>query len=63
MATVIAKNYVHGEWRDAAQQFESVNPANRNEIIGLAPDRPLPTSMMLYLQPSTPTNLGENSAG
>jgi len=37
MATVIAKNYVHGEWRDAAQQFESVNPANRNEIIGLAP--------------------------
>ncbi len=37
MATVIAKNYVHGEWRDAAQQFESVNPANRNDIIGTAP--------------------------
>jgi aldehyde dehydrogenase (NAD+) len=38
MNPIVAKNYIDGEWRDAASHFESVNPANRTEIIGTAPN-------------------------
>jgi aldehyde dehydrogenase (NAD+) len=37
MASVKASNYINGEWQSAPQEFESVNPANRREIIGTAP--------------------------
>lgn len=37
MTPVKAKNYINGEWRDGAQEFESLNPANQREIIGTAP--------------------------
>ncbi len=37
MASVKASNYINGEWHSAPQEFESVNPANRQEIIGTAP--------------------------
>lgn len=38
MNPVTARNYINGEWRNATDVFESVNPANRNEIIGTAPN-------------------------
>jgi aldehyde dehydrogenase (NAD+) len=38
MPPVRARNYIDGQWKDAAQEFESRNPANRNELIGTAPD-------------------------
>jgi aldehyde dehydrogenase (NAD+) len=37
MPPVKARNYIDGEWRDASQEFESLNPANRRESIGTAP--------------------------
>lgn len=37
MAAIVAKNYIDGEWVGAAQEFESLNPANRNDVIGTAP--------------------------
>ncbi|HSI72762.1 MAG TPA: aldehyde dehydrogenase family protein [Fimbriimonas sp.] len=37
MPPVRARNYIDGEWRDASREFESLNPANRNEVIGTAP--------------------------
>jgi aldehyde dehydrogenase (NAD+) len=37
MPPVKARNFIDGEWRDAAQEFESLNPANRRETIGVAP--------------------------
>lgn len=37
MQPVQAKNYIDGQWQSAGQEFESVNPANKKEIIGTAP--------------------------
>ncbi len=37
MAPIKARNFINGEWRDGAQEFESLNPANRRETIGTAP--------------------------
>lgn len=37
MNPIKARNYINGEWRDAAQEFESLNPANTRETIGTAP--------------------------
>ncbi|MGV3614245.1 MAG: aldehyde dehydrogenase family protein [Fimbriimonas sp.] len=35
--SIQAKNYIDGEWVTSGQEFESVNPADRREIIGTAP--------------------------
>lgn len=35
--SITAKNYIDGAWVSTAQEFESVNPADRREIIGTAP--------------------------
>jgi aldehyde dehydrogenase (NAD+) len=35
--SITAKNYIDGEWVSTSQTFESVNPADRREIIGTAP--------------------------
>lgn len=35
--SITAKNYIDGEWVSGSQTFESVNPADRREIIGTAP--------------------------
>src|SRR5215212_3834043 len=37
MTPIKAKNYINGEWRGGAQEFESLNPANQRETIGTAP--------------------------
>lgn len=37
MNPVKARNYINGEWRDGAQEFESLNPAKRTEVVGTAP--------------------------
>jgi len=37
MTPITAKNYIDGAWSEAAQQFESLNPANIKETIGTAP--------------------------
>lgn len=37
MSTVIAKNLINGEWISSATTFESRNPANNDEIIGVVP--------------------------
>lgn len=37
MTPIKAKNYINGEWRNGAQEFESLNPANQREVIGTAP--------------------------
>lgn len=37
MTAIKARNYINGDWRDGAQEFESLNPANQREIIGTAP--------------------------
>ena len=37
MTPIKAKNYINGEWRNGAQEFESLNPANQREIVGTAP--------------------------
>src|ERR1700689_3335787 len=37
MNPVKARNYINGEWRDGAQTFESLNPANSKETVGTAP--------------------------
>ena len=37
--TVTAKNLINGEWRDSSsgQTFESLNPADTREVVGIAP--------------------------
>jgi aldehyde dehydrogenase (NAD+) len=37
MQSIQAKNYIDGEWTGAGGEFTSVNPANWNETIGVAP--------------------------
>ena len=37
MTPIKARNYINGEWRDGASEFESLNPANQRETIGTAP--------------------------
>jgi len=37
MQPITARNYINGEWQGGAQDFESLNPANRRETIGTAP--------------------------
>ncbi len=37
MSSTKARNYINGEWRNAAQDFESLNPANSKDVIGTAP--------------------------
>jgi len=37
MQAIQAKNYIDGQWQSAAQEFESLNPADRREVIGTAP--------------------------
>lgn len=37
MTSTKAKNYIGGEWRTTAQEFESLNPANRRDTVGTAP--------------------------
>jgi aldehyde dehydrogenase (NAD+) len=37
MPAISARNYINGEWTSAAQEFESLNPADRRETIGTAP--------------------------
>ena len=37
MPPLRARNFINGEWRDAAQDFESLNPADRRDVIGIAP--------------------------
>jgi aldehyde dehydrogenase (NAD+) len=37
MAPIKARNYIGGEWTESAQTFESLNPANQKETIGIAP--------------------------
>jgi len=37
MAPIKARNYINGEWLGTAHEFESLNPANRTEIVGTAP--------------------------
>jgi len=36
--TVIqGRNYINGEWRDASETFESVNPSDIRETVGVFP--------------------------
>lgn len=35
--SITAKNYIDGEWISTEQTFESVNPADRRQVIGTAP--------------------------
>ncbi|HVT13536.1 MAG TPA: aldehyde dehydrogenase family protein [Fimbriimonadaceae bacterium] len=37
MTPIKAKNYINGDWRENAQEFESLNPANQREVVGTAP--------------------------
>ncbi|AIE87902.1 aldehyde dehydrogenase family protein [Fimbriimonas ginsengisoli] len=37
MQPIHAKNYIDGQWQEAGQVFESLNPANRRETVGTAP--------------------------
>lgn len=37
MAIPKAQNYIAGEWRSTDFEFESVNPADRRDIVGIAP--------------------------
>jgi aldehyde dehydrogenase (NAD+) len=37
MAPIKARNYIDGEWLDASQSFESLNPANERDVVGTAP--------------------------
>jgi aldehyde dehydrogenase (NAD+) len=37
MNSVQARNYIDGQWQEIRQQFESLNPADRRELIGTAP--------------------------
>ena len=36
-ATVHARNYIDGGWQDARATFESLNPADRNDVVGIVP--------------------------
>ena len=35
--TVHARNFIDGTWQDARATFESVNPANRSDVVGIVP--------------------------
>ena len=37
LTPITAKNYINGEWQTTGQEFESLNPANLSEIVGVAP--------------------------
>lgn len=37
MTPITAKNYINGEWQPLGQTFESLNPADSKEIVGIAP--------------------------
>ncbi|MFZ4508325.1 MAG: aldehyde dehydrogenase family protein [Fimbriimonas sp.] len=37
MNPIIALNYIDGEWQGNGQTFESLNPADRREVVGSAP--------------------------
>jgi len=37
MTPIKAKNYINGEWRNGAQERESLNPANVRDTIGIVP--------------------------
>ncbi len=37
MSSTKAKNLIDGEWRETGQEFESLNPANSKETVGIAP--------------------------
>src|SRR5579862_5547782 len=37
MTPIKARNYINGEWLDASQEFESLNPANKRDTVGTAP--------------------------
>ncbi len=37
MNPISAKNYIDGAWREPTQTFESTNPANKNDLVGTAP--------------------------
>jgi aldehyde dehydrogenase (NAD+) len=35
--TVHARNFIDGAWQEARETFESVNPANRSDVVGIVP--------------------------
>jgi aldehyde dehydrogenase (NAD+) len=37
MTPILAKNLIDGQWTDTGQDFESTNPANVKETVGMAP--------------------------
>jgi aldehyde dehydrogenase (NAD+) len=37
MQSVKARNYIDGQWQESKREFQSINPADRREVIGTAP--------------------------
>jgi aldehyde dehydrogenase (NAD+) len=40
MPTVHAQNYINGQWLDCGETFESVNPADTTQVLGVLPQTP-----------------------